>query len=246
MNENKLTSQKYWENYYSKTYTKESIVKQASQFDRYWNILTEGDCRTIIEIGGYPARYLSYLSNKYALIPTCLDYNSDSDRVHHSMHEMGVENYSILNEDFTKFRTQQMYDIVLSIGFIEHFKNYEEILDKHIEYLNPKGKVLIMIPNKRYLRRIYGFLCDYKNLKAHNLKTMSFNVFKEFSKRNNLQIESLEYYGGFPYRVHQKLNFLQKLIYHPFRFIFKKLNPIIEKKPNKYLSGTIVCICKKK
>lgn len=243
---NTLTSQKYWENYYSKEYTRDDIIRQGKIFNKYWRIFTSGSPKTIIEIGGYPARYLSYIASKYTLLPTCLDYNSDEKRIHHSMTEMKIQDYSIINTDFTKFIVKEKYDLVLSIGFIEHFQNFDSILDKHVDYIESDGKILIMIPNKRYLRKVYGYLCDYKNLKAHNLNSMSLKVFEEFSKRNNLEIELLEYFGGFPYRVHQRLNFFQKLIYHSFRFIFKRLNKTIEKRPNKYLSGTIICICKRK
>ncbi|MBL4905495.1 MAG: class I SAM-dependent methyltransferase [Flavobacteriaceae bacterium] len=246
MSKNKLTTQQYWEKYYSSNFDKSNIINIGKIFDGYWDKFISDSSKSIIEIGGYPGRYLSYLASKYFLEPTCLDFNSDVEKIKGSMEKMDVKNCKIIKTDFTKFTPKENYDLVFSIGFIEHFENYEGIMDKHVAYLNPNGRVLIMIPNKRYLRKIYGYLCDYKNLKAHNLKSMRFKVFEDFSKRNNLEIETLEYTGGFPYKVHQKLNIFQKLVYHLFRFLFKRLNPIIEKNPSKYLSGTIICICKKR
>lgn len=34
---------------------------------------------TIIEIGAYPGRFLAYLSSKYSLEATVLDFNSDTN-----------------------------------------------------------------------------------------------------------------------------------------------------------------------
>jgi len=103
-----------------------------------------------------------------------------------------------------------------------------------------------MIPNKRYLRKWYSYFVDHNNLKMHNLKSMKLSVFKNFALRKNLEIKYLDYYGGFAFSVHQKLNPVQNFIYKSFRYIFYHLNPVIAKHPNKYLSSTIIAVFTKK
>jgi len=114
-------------------------------------------------------------------------------------------------------------------------------------HLSSRGGMLeIMIPNKRYLRKIYGRLVDHDNLKAHNLDCMSKKVFENFAERHNLETVLLEYKGGFPFSVHQELNFPQKVIHKGTRFLFKnKLNRIIERNPNKYFSKSLISIFRK-
>lgn len=245
---NKLTTQEYWENYYNKNYgNKEHIVSVCSYYDTFWNQLfdkNETD-KSIIEIGGFPGRYLAYLSSKFHLVPTCLDFNSDSKQIEATFNAMGVKDYSILQKDFTEFIPDKTYDFVISNGFIEHFEDFEDILDLHVSYLKADGKLFVMIPNKRYFRKVYGFLCDYNNLKAHNLKSMKLKVFKEFAKRNNLKIITLQYYGGFPYSVHQKLNVFQNIIYRVTRKVSQIVNPILMKYPSKYFSASIITIFEK-
>lgn len=245
----KLTTQEYWENYYNKNYgNKEHIVSVCSYYDNFWNKLlnTSDSGNSIIEIGGFPGRYLAYLSSKYNLVPTCLDFNSDSTQIEATFNVMGVTDYHILQKDFIKFMPNETYDFVISNGFIEHFENFEEILDLHLRYLKTDGKLFVMIPNKRYLRKIYGHLCDYNNLKAHNLKSMKLKVFREFAKRNNLKINTLQYYGGFPYSVHQELNIFQNFIYRVTRKICQVINPILMKHPSKYFSASIIAIFESK
>src|SRR5690606_13904024 len=201
---------------------------------------------SIIEIGGYPGRFLAYLASKYNLLPTSLDYNSNTDQLENVFKTMGVDNYTILEKDFTTHVPNIKYDYVLSNGFIEHFTNYDDILDLHVDYLKTGGKLYVMIPNMKGYIWLYKYLVDYQNLKVHNLKSMRLKVFKDFAKRHNLKTIELTYFGDFPHGVHQKSNFLQRLILKSNRFLFKKLlNKFINKYPSPYFSSGIVAIFEK-
>ena len=245
----KLTTKNYWESYYGdSSIDKKSIVGTCSYYDKYWELFI--DCnrvnQTIIEIGGFPGRYLAYLAAKYNLFPTSLDYNSDQQKIIGSFAVMGVEEYRILQKDFTNFMPSEEYDYVLSNGFIEHFTNFDEILDLHIDYVKKGGRLYIMIPNMKGYIRFYKYLVDYQNLKIHNLKSMSLKVFENFALRNNLKIIHLSYFGDFPHKIHQATNVFQKIIFKTHRLIFKNfLNKFINKYPSKYFSGGIVAIFEK-
>ena len=39
------------------------------------------------------------------------------------------------------------FDIVYSMGLIEHFENPTEVIDEHIRLLNKEGFLIILIPN---------------------------------------------------------------------------------------------------
>ncbi len=246
----KLTSKEYWEEYYKKTQTsKVKISRIVSEYDQLWEILLSQNeanpPKTILEIGGYPGRYLAYLSDKFSLVPTCLDYNSDVSKIEECMKIFDVNDYKVLQTDIFNHQIEKQYDIVISLGFVEHFSDYNQILDKHCEYLKPGGTLLIMIPNKRWLRKWYGYIVDYDNLKAHNLKCMNFKTFNDFAKRNNLKEIKLTYFGEFQYAVHQKLNFIQDIIKRVVKFIFKRLNPFLRNHPSKFYSSSIIAIYKK-
>jgi len=249
MPKNKLTTKEYWETYYKAQHTDRShIVKVCSFYNQFWDklVVKKNTDKSLIEIGGYPGRYLAYLASEYGVKTTCLDYNSNVSQIEDAFKTMGVEDYNIINADFTTYKPEELYDYVVSNGFIEHFENFDEILDLHCKYLKPGGKMLIMIPNKRYLRMIYGYLCDYENLKIHNLKCMKLKVFRDFAKRNHLKINHLSYYGNFPHNVHQNLNFFQEVIFKSHQIFFKKFaNSIVNKYPSKYFSSGIIGIFEK-
>ena len=127
----KLTTQKYWETYYKHSHANKQHIKTVcSYYNPIWDmfIKNQSDAKSLIEIGGFPGRYLAYLANRYKLKPTCLDYNSDLTQIEGSF-VMGVPDYHIIQEDFTAYKPQITYDYVMSNGFIEHFENYEAILE---------------------------------------------------------------------------------------------------------------------
>lgn len=242
----RYTEKAYWENYYRKTkIDREQIENVCSRYDHFWSQLVNScnhSPKSIIEIGAYPGRYIAYLAARHGLEATALDYNSDRKKIEEAFHTMGVDRYEIIQADFLHYEPDRRFDLVISNGFIEHFENYDEVLDRHCQYLAPGGAMLVMIPNKRYFRKWYGLLLDKANLKAHNLKCMNLETFRHFAVRNKLDIEFLDYFGGFPYGVHQKLSFPKTLIFQIFRRFFKNFNPIIEKYPSRYFSSSIIGI----
>ena len=75
--------------------------------------------------------------------------------------------------------------------------------------------------------------------------SMRKKVFTDFADRNKLELLEFTYFGGFAYTPHQKLNMIQNFIYKSFRLLFKKMNPIIERHPNRFFSSSIVACFKK-
>lgn len=249
MKSNEYTTKAYWEDYYRQSAVNQKQIEQiCGRYDAFWDQLV-ASChhapQSIIEIGAYPGRYIAYLAARYGLEATALDYNSDRSKIEEAFEVMKVKRYEIIQADFLKYEPTHQYDLVISNGFIEHFENYDEVLDRHYSFLAPGGAILVMIPNKRYLRKWYGWLVDYSNLRAHNLKCMKLGTFKNFAKRSQLDLVYLDYYGGFPYRVHQKLNQVQTIIYATFRNISLLINPWIQKKPNRFLSSSMIAIFRK-
>lgn len=247
MSSDKLVTQEYWERYYGKTGTNKKLIQSVcGVYEEYWNVLigdTDLKDKTLIEIGGYPGRYLAYLAHNYKVQVTCLDYNSDREKVDESMAAFEVNDYSVEQADIFNHNPNQKYDFVFSNGFIEHFENYEEVMELHLKYLKPGGRLLIMIPNKRFYKWIYQSILDRDNLKAHNLKPMKLAVFRKFAKENQLKILRLSYFGGFQFGVHRSVSGWQKFITDWHERIFGKLiNPIVKKIPNRFLSNTIIAV----
>jgi SAM-dependent methyltransferase len=245
-----LTDQKYWTDYYGtrKVDTK-SVVSICSQFDCYWEkaiSMVDPPIRDVVEIGGFPGRYLAYLAWKYNLSPASIDFNSNTKQIEEHFRAFGIDDYSILTENFLEFEPTKKYDLVLSNGFVEHFENHELVLDGHVKYMKEGGVLIVIIPNMRGLIRPYKKLLDRQNLSKHCLDSMKLSVFSRFAERSKLKLICAEYFGDFPFQVHDDLNGLKKHIQKACRILFKYgLNRTIRRYPNPYLSSIIVAILKK-
>lgn len=128
--------------------------------------------KDVFEIGCFPGRYLNvfgekgYELNGVDLTPRVLELND-------FFLKRGYKVGQIQKEDFQKLKTRK-YDLVCSFGFIEHYKKFIEIIDMHSGILKENGTLLITAPNFRGgLQYIYHKILDDKNLKKHNLKSMS-------------------------------------------------------------------------
>lgn len=101
--------------------------------------------KNILEVGGYPGRYLAYLADKYNLTPTNVDYNSDKIKIEQTFQLFNIQKYQIIQADIFSHQPTEQYDIVISNGFIEHFQNYNEVLNIHLQYLKPGGTLFVLM-----------------------------------------------------------------------------------------------------
>jgi cyclopropane fatty-acyl-phospholipid synthase-like methyltransferase len=246
-----LTTPEYWAKYYLPENNNErsEIERICGEYDRIFDILISSCTKkpeTILEIGAHPGRYLAYLASRYRLRPTALDFNPDVAPIKRSMNLMNINQFRYLNEDFLKHQTEERYDLVLSIGFIEHFENFDQVLDRHCDYLDPNGAMLIMIPHMRYGQYLHRRLFDRANLDIHNLKCMKKSVFREFAKRNDLNIHYLSYFGGFLTNVHgEKLHGMKSFFNRIERLAFKAINPALKRYPSTLYSSLFIGIFSK-
>ena len=57
---------------------------------------------------------------------------------------------------FEKFKPASSYDLVLALHVLEHVDCPNRILDIIKKWLTPKGKIIILVPNKKSLHRIFA------------------------------------------------------------------------------------------
>ncbi len=143
------------------------------------------------------------------------------------------------------------FDIVYSLGFIEHFLDLDETIYRHLKLLKPGGILAYGIPNflgvnHWFLKRLAPDL-----LSKHSLFTMNIENWGSFEKKFNLKCLFKGYVGGFEagvfYKcenktiINQFLKFIAKIFYHTLRNRFK----MIRKFNSKYFSGYVMGVYQK-
>lgn len=247
---NSLTNKEYWHNNYSQS---EFFNFNNNKYKKYLlKYLDVDPNKTCIEIGAFPGGNLGYLAKAFQYKPIALDFVDNIDLIKSNMEHNGIKECGIIKEDFLKWIPNKKYDIVCSYGFIEHFLNYEDVLQKHIDILNHNGILIITVPNceffQLWIRKMLYTEEKYKIIMtSHNREIMNIDKLKEIIlKKNRLKQLFSGFIGGmniwFP--ANEVTIQMHKLKYYNF---IKKIESIINRLnvSNRFISPEILIIAQK-
>lgn len=196
-----LTDRDFWLHYWeTQTGIDQPIPDKLLLYPGFDKVVADNpNIKTAIELGGFPGTYSVYLKQQYGLDTALLDY---------VVHEGVMEKFLKANKlnagdiktyeaDLFNHNITDQYDLVYSVGLIEHFKNTKEILEKHLDFLAPGGVLFIFVPNflgvngwiqKNFDRPLYDI---------HYLDCMYPENLKKVAGELGLVDIEADYYGGF-------------------------------------------------
>jgi SAM-dependent methyltransferase len=204
MNNRELTQRDFWEDYWEK-WSLPAEIRESKQdlyqneilrvFDSY---LPKDRGLSVLEIGGAPGQYLVYMHKRFGYEVNCVDYTDVGCK-------KTKENFDLLHisgqvyqaDIFSDERVLPQFDIVYSLGFIEHFSDLNTVIEKHLRLVKPGGTLLIGTPN--FLGVNYFFwkrLCP-DLLSVHNLAAMDIRNWASFADNFGLEVVFKGYVGGF-------------------------------------------------
>jgi 2-polyprenyl-3-methyl-5-hydroxy-6-metoxy-1,4-benzoquinol methylase len=183
-------------------------IDASSLLSKYINNYVKSDKKySVIELGCGGSSYLPYLQKKYKNFQI---YGIDKSL-------KGCKSTLIvLNEDAFSgcivcgdiFQTpfNKKFDIVFSVGLIEHFDKPDSILEKHVELLKPGGILICIVPNflgfqgKFYKLNVWKKnTADiwYTNNFIWGIRVITISEMKTWFKNMDLQDIKVHPFGGF-------------------------------------------------
>jgi SAM-dependent methyltransferase len=128
----------------------------------------------VLEIGFAPGKHLAYLAAKLRARVSGLDYSEQGVAFAKRLFgQLRIEGDLRCEDVFATTFPNESFDLVYSVGVIEHFDDPADIVRRHVELVRPGGTALILIPN---YAGIYGKLqrhVDPASLEIHNLEIMN-------------------------------------------------------------------------
>jgi 2-polyprenyl-3-methyl-5-hydroxy-6-metoxy-1,4-benzoquinol methylase len=229
----RLTDKGYWENRWKRVRepkeirrdTKHTVNKELIKiFDKY---LPHQTGLTILEIGGAPGQYLAYFAKEFGYSAYAIDYSTIGCEKMREAFEIANMDVTIYNRDiFSDLSDLPRFDVVFSMGFIEHFSDLDSIVEKHIELLRKQGILLLGVPNYRGISQVVLKRLAPQKLSTHNLEAMDIKNWESFEKKQGLQTIFKAYLGGFnPGRFRKCENRTLKNLF--IRFFFKLVRILI-------------------
>ena len=233
MENDRLTDKEYWENRWQRVRTPKEIRRNTKHqvnkvllkiFDTY---LPSKEKLTILEIGGAPGQFLAYLTKQFGYVPHAIDYSPIGCEKMREAFERANMDVTIYNRDiFSDLSDLPRFDIVFSMGFIEHFSDLNSIVEKHIELLKRQGILLLGVPNYRGISQVVLKRLAPQKLSMHNLEAMDTKNWESFEKEQGLQTIFKAYIGGFNPGMYRRCE-NRTPINQVIRFFFKCVRVLI-------------------
>jgi 2-polyprenyl-3-methyl-5-hydroxy-6-metoxy-1,4-benzoquinol methylase len=137
---------------------------------------------SVLEIGCAPGKQLAWVAKVLKAKVSGVDYSKRGIQFSKNLFEaLDIDgDLRCENIELTTFLPGS-FDVVYSIGFIEHFEDPAPIVRQHVTLLKPGGTALILIPD---YRGIYGKLQSYfgsEKLLIHNLNIMTCNTLAQLA-----------------------------------------------------------------
>lgn len=219
-------------------------IPKKHYIDKY---LTEIDLynKKFIEIGGFPGTMSAYIHKKYKAKVFFIDFFIDK-KIILSIEKMNnIEPNSIKYKecDFFEYITDEKFDLVYSHGFIEHFIDIKDVIQRHIDLLAKNGNLIILVPN---FKGINGFIqkkFDRQSYDIHNVESMDMDYLRPILNELDLQNIKMEYLNK-PMLWLSKQDKFSNIIIRKFVKIFSYLIKIFPFR-SKLLSPFIVITAQK-
>ncbi|WP_276359918.1 class I SAM-dependent methyltransferase [Daejeonella sp. H1SJ63] len=198
--ENQLTDRKFWTNYWeSKPDLAISIDKNYLFHQQLEEIVKKQQIKTAIELGGFPGYYSIFLTKYLGVKTTLFDYFIHPGILKKVLNKNGLQesDITVIENDIFQYKPEQKYDLVLSCGLIEHFKDTKDIIERHLEFLNPGGTLFITLPNFRSVNGWVQKTFDKDNYLKHYIDCMDTVYLEGILKDLNLEVSQAGYWGRY-------------------------------------------------
>lgn len=201
-----------------------------------------------LEIVCFPGRFLYYFAKEFGYRVFGLDFVPEAAFIPEWLAELGVE-AQVTVANFFDFQPKRRFDVVASFGFVEHFPNWEEVLEGHLALLNPGGTLIIEFPNFRYgqywLRRCF----NPANLSGHCLEVMDPALWSCALEERGLELiycgyyQTFDYWGGLTGRGWKR--WCRRVLIQPVKYVKNLINYFQIDYPNRYFSPFAFIIARK-
>jgi len=219
-----LTDVKYWDDFWAATKLP-STIDWEFPYDRCLADALKmhllGARGEVLEIGCAPGKWLHFLATELGLRPSGIEYSEAGMRA-------TVKNFQILQladtgfihaGNFFQLTPDRQFDVVMSLGFIEHFTDVDAVVEAHLRWVKPGGILVLGVPNLRGIYAVAQRVLDQEILDKHNVSIMNLDFFHHLKRRFRLDPVFMGYIGSFE----PGLPIPKPRIENPLQFMVKSL-----------------------
>jgi SAM-dependent methyltransferase len=153
-----------------------------------------GAGQTVLEVGCAPGRWLLWYAEEFRARTTGIEYTDRGvELTRRNFEAAGVDGAVAAGDFFDAGVVAGKFDLVLSLGFIEHFDDLSRAFNRHVEFMADGGRLAIGVPNFRGLIGLLQRWGDPELLAKHNRDAMKPRVYERLASAAGLRVEHVAY-----------------------------------------------------
>jgi SAM-dependent methyltransferase len=199
-----LTGATYWDRYWSGV----TLPREHRHMPRahYLNAILDVFDRwlpsdpglTAAEIGGAPGQYLAYLHRSRGYRVTCIDFSEiGCAKTAENFRLLGIPGDVIQADITADVGHLPTFDVVCSLGLIEHFSDRLRIVENHARLVRPGGYLVLGVPVFRGLTGWFMRTLAPTTYATHEIAAMDLDAWGDFERALRLRVLWKDYIGGF-------------------------------------------------
>jgi SAM-dependent methyltransferase len=151
----------------------------------------------VLEIGCSPARWLLWYAERFGAAVTGLEYSAAGVRLsRENLAAAGVDGEIHEADFFSGDLVLGRFDLVLSLGFIEHFDDVPAAFARHVDFVGDGGRIVIGMPNFRGLTGFLQAWGDRGYLNLHNRRAMDAELYRQLAGAHGMRLDVVRYIDG--------------------------------------------------
>lgn len=207
MNLSALSEKEYWESCWPKVRlpsiieptTKKPTNKEILRI--FQDILPKKEL-AVIEIGGAPGQFAAYFNRFHGYKVSIIEYTDiGCQKTRENAELLGLDITIYHRDFFGDLSDLPRFDIVISMGLIEHFTDLDDVFRRHIALLKKGGILILGVPNFKGISQKILSKTAPKMLARHNLKAMGLNNWSSIERVHGLSPLFKGYIGGFDPKI---------------------------------------------
>lgn len=151
----------------------------------------------VLELGCAPARWLLWYAERFGANVTGLESSSKGAQLSRDNLAAGGVHGAIVEADlFSEEVSLGTFDLVLSLGVIEHFDDVPHAFARHAAFVGKGGRLVIGMPNFRGLIGFLQKISDRDHLSMHNIEAMQPQRYPNLANESGMSLEKTRYIDG--------------------------------------------------
>ncbi|HEY2598881.1 MAG TPA: class I SAM-dependent methyltransferase [Candidatus Dormibacteraeota bacterium] len=205
-----LTDERFWDDYWQQLKLPVAVDEaKARPYEREILKVLKRFAPThpgarIVEIGGAPGGYLAYVARASGGDAFALDISPvGCKKLEENFELLGIP-VTVFCRDVLESDLSDLprFDMVYSLGLIEHFGDPLPMIRKHVELAKPGGVIVLGLPNFRGIAKHVLRFTRPEMLGIHNLATMDTRTWSRFEHEARLEVLFRGYVGGWEPRIY--------------------------------------------